>query len=322
MQNFSDNVLVKALGIQVPIAQGPMGGVAGSELVAAVANAGGLGMLPIWHQPQAIGLREIRKTQSLTGSPFAVNLRADLVQIALIEAALEQGVAIIHLFWGDPEASMKPIREAGASMIATVGDCEAAKKAMDAGAIALIAQGIEAGGHVLGETPLANLLNEILPIAGSVPVIAAGGITTSEDIRQVLDAGASGTLLGTRFVATEESLAHPDYKIALINAGADSTARSKCFDIGWPEAPHRHLINATYTRWKNQGRPLSGKRPGENDTVLVSGDIDLPRYSVAPPAKQMTGDILEACLYAGTGVNKIDDIPAVNDLILELTSLL
>ena len=306
--------------LRVPIVQGPMGGVAGPELVAAVANAGGLGILPIWHQPAQMAARAIAETQALTDSAFGVNVRADLIQIEHIRTALDAGVSIIHLFWGDPSDSMRQIDAAGARMIATIGDTEAAKIALDAGASALIAQGIEAGGHVLGDTPLRSLLESVVSMASDVPVIAAGGLADAEDVAEMIDAGASGVLLGTRFVMTEESMAHDDYKRLLLNAGADSTARSLCFDGTWPDAPHRILQNSTLAAWDSAGQPKPGSRPGEGDIVLKSDDVSFPRYSVMPPIRGMVGDIGSAALYAGMGVAKIKDCPFVADLVDELVS--
>lgn len=322
MAGFSGNRFTREFDLAVPIVQGPMGGAAGPELVAAVANAGGLGMLPVWTLPPDRVADAIAETQRLTSRSFGVNLRADLVQLDHIRAALDAGATIVHLFWGDPSVSMAPVRAARAKMMATIGDAEAAAAALDVGADALIAQGVEAGGHVLSEIPLNALLEAVLPLAGDVPVVAAGGLADAHDVAEVMALGASGALLGTRFVATVESLAHEDYKQALLDAGADATPRSECFDIGWPDAPHRHLVNDTFAAWDRAGRPPPGQRPGESDTVLRMGDLELPRYSVMPPQCGMTGDIQSAVMYAGTGVAKIGDCPSASDVIRALASRL
>ncbi|MEQ8859292.1 MAG: nitronate monooxygenase [Pseudomonadales bacterium] len=322
MADFPGNRFTNDFELDVPIVQGPMGGAAGSELVAAVCNAGGLGILPIWFLTPVQAALAVRETRQLTARSFGVNLRADLVQTDHITAAVDEGVSIIHLFWGDPSASMEPIRAAGARMICTVGDAGAARRALAAGASALIAQGVEAGGHVLGEVPLRDLLGSVVPIAGTVPVVAAGGLANAEDVAEVMSLGASGALLGTRFVATRESISHDDYKQALIKAGADSTARSECFEIGWPNAPHRHLSNETYTSWERAGRPAAGARPGEGDILLRAGDIEVPRYSVMPPERGMVGNVRGAVLYAGTGVARIGDCPDAATVVRELASLL
>jgi len=322
MTSFTGNRFTREFALDLPIVQGPMGGVAGPELVAAVCNAGGLGILPVWVLPADEVAEAVAATRRLTDRSFGVNIRADLAQLDHIRTAIDAGVSLIHLFWGDPSASLGPIRAAGARMMCTIGDPDAARAALDAGAIALVAQGVEAGGHVLGEIPLAELLDAVLPIAGDVPVLAAGGLADAADVASVMARGAAGALLGTRFVATEESQAHDDYKRALLEAGADATARSECFDIGWREAPHRHLVNDTFVDWDRAGRPAPGARPGEGDTVLRLGELDIPRYSVMPPERGMTGDIRAAVLYAGTGVDRVRDCPPAAAVVRALASRL
>jgi NAD(P)H-dependent flavin oxidoreductase YrpB (nitropropane dioxygenase family) len=322
MNRFQGNTFTRDFGIRLPIVQGPMGAVAGPELVAAVSNAGGLGVLPVWTLPADRVADEVGRTRSLTTRPFGANFRADLEQTDHIRAALEAGVSIIHLFWGDPGPSMELVRRAGVKMMATVGDAQAARMAVDAGADALIAQGVEAGGHVLSEIPLRTLLEQVLAVAREVSVIAAGGLVDAEDVKEMLSLGAAGVLLGSRFVTTDESLAHDEYKQALVEAGEGATARSECFEIDWPDAPHRHLKNATFTAWDAAGRPGPGARPGEGDVVLRAGADEIPRYSVMPPQRGMTGDIRGAVLYAGSGVGRIHSCAPAADVVSELASLL
>jgi NAD(P)H-dependent flavin oxidoreductase YrpB (nitropropane dioxygenase family) len=322
MTHFTGNRFTREFALDVPIVQGPMGGVAGPELVAAASNAGGLGILPVWTLSAAEVAGAVAATRRLTDRSFGVNIRADLGQLDHIQAAIDAGVSIIHLFWGNPSASTGPIHASGARLLCTVSDPDTARAALDGGATALIAQGVEAGGHVLSEMPLAELLDAVLPLAGDVPVVAAGGLADAADIAAVVALGAAGALLGTRFVATEESQAHDDYKRALLEAGPGATARSECFDVGWREAPHRHLVNDTYLDWDRAGRPTTGPRPGEGDTVLRHGDLEIRRYSVMPPQRGMTGDIRSAVLYAGTGVDRVRDCPPAAAVVRELASRL
>ena len=312
------NRLLTQLGIDIPLVQGPMGGVSGPALVTTVANAGGLGILPIWAESISSAVAAIEKVKTATARPFAVNLRADLVQTEHISAAIDSGVDIIHLFWGDPGPSRSAVDAGSARMLVTVGDREAARAALDAGACALIAQGVEAGGHVLGHTPLQELLDDVIDEADDVPVIAAGGCALAADARELLDRGAAGVLLGTRFIASAESDAHPTYKQAIIEAAEDATAMSLCFDIGWPDAPHRNLVNSTFRAWDAAGRPDPGHRPGEGDTVLrTASGRELPRYAVTPPKQGMTGDIEAAVMYAGTGVDRINNCPSAAEIVRE-----
>jgi NAD(P)H-dependent flavin oxidoreductase YrpB (nitropropane dioxygenase family) len=312
---FPDTSFARAFALRLPVVQAPMGGVAGPALVAAAANTGALGVLPIWFGTAAAAKEAIAATQRLTARPFAINLRADLAQNELIAAAAECGIGIVHLFWGNPAKSMRAIRRAGARMIATVSDADTTKAALDAGAAALIAQGVEAGGHVFGTTPLAELIPLVVAEARSVPVAAAGGIVDADDALAAFALGASAVVLGTSLVASEESDAHEDYKRALIAAGAGDTALTRCFDGFWPDAPHRTLKNSTFRTWDAAGRPRAGAssgvgaRPGEGDVVARVGDaIAIPRYHAATPRAGMTGDCEAMALYAGMGVAKATEI--------------
>ena len=306
-------------GLNLPLVQGPMGGISGPRLVAAVADAGALGILPIWHLDLQRARAAIAETFDMTKRTFAVNIRADLHQQNHIACALDAGVTAFHLFWGDPAASMAAIRQGSGRMIATVSDADTTKAALDSGALALIAQGVEAGGHVFGSAPLDALLDEVLTLAGNTPVIAAGGLTDSGDVVNVLDQGAAGALLGTRFVATPESDAHEVYHRALISAQAEDTVRTCCFDISWPNAPHRVLRNSTYRRWEEAGMPAPGARPGEHASVAtIAGRVEFPRYHAHPPTKAMTGDVEAMTLYAGTGVAKIASILPAAEIVREI----
>ena len=319
IRNPADTAFTRAFGMTVPIVQAPMGMASGARLVGAAAEAGALGVLPIWFAPIEVGVEMITATQALTNRPFAVNIRADLVMDDMIAAATDLGVGIVHLFWGDPAASMGAIRRGGARMIATVSDAETTHRALDAGAQGLIAQGVEAGGHVLGSTPLKDLLPLVVDLAGDVPVAAAGGLCDAEDIALVFALGASAAMLGTRFVAAEESEAHPSYRQALIAARAEDTVRTLCFDGGWPDAPHRVLRNSTFRAWEQAGSPAPGARPGEGDVVMRDRfGTDYVRYHCFPPHMSMDGDLEASTLYAGMGVGKITDVRPIGALIDEI----
>lgn len=139
-----------------------------------------------------------------------------------------------------------------------------AQSALDLGADYLVCQGIEAGGDVQSSTALYELLPKVLERAQSTPVLAAGGIGHGRKIREALLAGASGAILGTRFVATQENLAHPEYKSLLIKSTGSETTMSVCFQDGWPGATHRSLRNSTSRAlgggWLSAGWPTAGRR--------------------------------------------------------------
>lgn len=317
----AQQTFLQTFGLAHPVIQGPMGGVAGPRLVSAVANAGALGMLPIWLLSPTAAARSIAETQALTDNPFAVNLRADLVQHEHIKVALDAGVNWLHLFWGDPKESVRSLDTGSHQVLATVGDAEAARAALEAGANALIAQGVEAGGHVLSEQPLQQLLDSVLGVAGAVPVIAAGGCANAADAQRLVSQGAAGVLLGTRFVASTECDAHPAFKTAIVDAGAGATTRSLCFDDGWSDAPHRTLTNQTVARWLEANSPPAGSRPGEAETVLnTAKGASVARYSVTPPTADMNGDIGESALYCGTGAERVEAVCSVADIVAEVSS--
>ena len=307
--------------LAVPIIQGPMGGISGPNLVAAVASAGALGILPVWFQNVDKMKNSIAQTQALTDKPFGINIRADLIQLDHVAAAIDAGVTIIHSFWGNSRPLKPVLSDNNIRLVATVVDEETAKAALDVGAVCLIVQGVEAGGHILGTTPRDLLFSQILKIAGDVPIIAAGGLASAKDLKEMILLGSAGALFGTRFILSHESEAHQLYKSLLVEAGVDATVRPHCFDGAWANAPHRTLKNSTYEQWNMGGRPSPGGRPGEEDIILSIGDVlSIPRYHMAAPNKKMSGDIEAAALYSGSGVARITDITSAATIIAQLTT--
>jgi nitronate monooxygenase len=163
-------------------------------------------------------------------------------------------------------------------------------------------------------------LPKVLDEAKAIPVLAAGGIATGQDIRAMLSAGAAGAVLGTRFVATQESFAHQVYKDALLRATKGDTVLTVCFDGGWVNAPHRVLRNGTFNRWEAAGCPPDGRRPGEGDVVATMPDGGkVLRYAFFQPTAAVTGNqLFELALYAGEGVGAVRDLPTAGDLVARL----
>jgi nitronate monooxygenase len=155
-------------------------------------------------------------------------------------------------------------------------------------------------------------------VAKDRPVLAAGGIADGISIYKVLAAGASGAVLGTRFVATRESAAHDDYKKALTGAKGSNTSLTVCFQNGW-QAQHRVLRNSTFLAWEAAGCPQPGSRPGEGDLIFTRADgHQVHRYDNNAPLVGCQGRMLEASLYAGTGADAIRDLPSAGDLVKRL----
>lgn len=195
-----------------------------------------------------------------------------------------------------------------------VASREGARNALRHNPDFLICQAVEAGGHVQANDPMDFCLREVLAVAGNTPVVAAGGIATGADIRRVLNAGASGVVMGTRIVATKESDLHAVYKQAIVDSKENDTVFTNCFNRGW-NAMHRVLKNSTYTNWEAAGCPLEN-RPGENDVVAKNfNGKDILRYAPTPPIEGATGDLKAMVMYAGTGAKDIHDVPSVAELI-------
>ena len=303
-------------GLSVPILQAPIGSSASVQLVEAVGRAGGMGSLAMTWTPVEVGDAQIALLKA-SRVPFFLNfvLRFGTESFSRF---LTPGIPAITFSWGiDPEAAAKA-HAIGAKVGIQVGTAAGAKLAIAAGADFVIAQGMEAGGHVQSTTPLKQLLPQVLAAAGETPVIAAGGLSRAEDIASILNQGAQAVMLGTRFLATHEANAHYLYKQAIVKARASDTAFTNCFDIDWPHAMHGVLRNSTLEMWEAAGSPAPPHRPGEGDIVGYHGDRPIIRYSDTPPFASATGDVLAACLYAGTSVEYIDSVASAAEVVNRL----
>jgi nitronate monooxygenase len=291
---------VSVLDLTVPIMQAPLGGCATQQLVSAVSQAGGLGTLAAsWTEPDLLRER-IRLITRATDRPFCVNLVLEFEQAERLEVVAEEHAPIISFSFGLRPELVARARASGARVLVQVGSADSARSAAAAGADALIVQGVEAGGHVQSVVGLLPLLAEVRR-AVSLPVLAAGGIGDPTSARAALAAGAEAVVMGTRFLASDESEAHPAYKECLLKAEARDTVLTGLFDVGWEDSPHRVLRNSTYERWEAAGAPANAGRPGEGEEV--AGGI--PRYASNPPLAGLEGDIEAMAMYAGQSVGTI-----------------
>ena len=262
----------------------------------------------------------VTKVRSATRGYFVVNFILQLqTDPTSLQAALDAGAPIVQFSWGVPTTEMiSAIRAAKAKLGMQVTSAESARVALDLGADYLVCQGTEAGGHVQATRGLYEALPIVLEEAREKPVVAAGGIGNGAGIRKALLAGASAAALGTRFVATVESNAHPDYKHAILAAYAKDTALTICFQDGWP-AMHRALRNRTFVMWDAAGCPSPGKRPGEGDVVATGSDgTKLLRYKGRMPSRGLDGAVTDCPLYAGISVEFVKDLPAAGVLVERL----
>lgn len=203
---------------------------------------------------------------------------------------------------------------AGALVAVQVGSAGEARAAAAAGADAIIAQGVEAGGHVRGTTPVWELLPQVVAAVAPLPVLASGGIGYGAGLARALRAGAQGVSLGTRFVASNEAWVHPEHKRRIVASTAADTFYGELFDVWWPDAPHRVLRTRLVEQWEGAGQPPPGQRPGEGTVIgtlaVSSGQkIDWPRYAVGVAGPDFDGDIEEAPLWAGESCTVVKGLP-------------
>jgi nitronate monooxygenase len=315
--------LLQRLGVDLPVVQAGMGGgLAGHELAAAVSAAGGLGTIGFL-APH--GLRtEIAAARLVSDRPLAVNLLLPFARRDHFEAASRADVVVT--FWGSPK------RQTAKPWMHQCGSVEEALAAREAGADAVIAQGVEAGGHVRGTVPAAQLLERIRgAVPDDYPVLSAGGIVDANDVKARLDAGAEAVICGTRFLMTVESGAHPAYKARLVEAR--ETILTELFGAGWP-APHRVVSNQATACWL-------GRDPRGPGWLRVFHRATAPALSRLPapmqlrlaatqrPSRPMFGpvaatidgppNLIEAGpLYAGQCIDRITDIRPAAELVREL----
>lgn len=298
--------LTRKLGVQHPVFQAGMGGVACADLAAAVSNAGGVGTLGMIRRSPAFIRDQIRRTRALTRHPFGVNLVPPVPSPEGIEAQFEvcvsERIPMLSLFWCDPAPYVDRCHAAGILVMLQVGSAAEARRAVDAGVDVIIAQGHEAGGHVRGQVGLVALLPAVVDAVAPVPVIAAGGISDGRGLAAALALGADAVWVGTRFVASEESESHPDYKKRLVGARETDTVYTEAFHLGWPpHSPHRVLRN-----------PLTegASAPAGAIATINLGDrtLDIPAFSSGGPTIHTEGQTELMANYAGQGVAAIDEV--------------
>lgn len=297
------------VGCEVPIQQAGMAAASTPELAAAVSNAGGLGMLASADDLSA----DVGAVLAATaGRPFGVNFLMPFFDRAQLDAVAPR-VRLVEWFWGWPDPVLVGVaHDAGALATWQVGSRDEAVAAADAGCDLIVAQGVEAGGHVRGTIGLLPLLDAVLD-ATDVPVVAAGGIGNGRGVAAVLAAGAAAARIGTRFAATLESGAHPGYKQALVSAEAADTVLTETFGVWWPDAPHRVLRSAVQA-----AEALDTEQAG--DVGGVGEPFAIPRFAVRPPNRATHGHIDAMALYAGQSVTAVTAITPAADVVREITT--
>lgn len=219
---FEQNPICKLLNIKYPIFQGGMAWIGTAELASAVSNAGGLGIIGAGHMPPDLLRAEIQKAKKWTDKPFGVNimLMSPFVK-EVMEVVIDERVAVVTTGAGNPAEYLPALKEVGTKVIPVVASVALAKRLVRSGVDAVIAEGTESGGHV-GEITTMALIPQVVD-AVDVPVIGAGGIGDSRGIMAAFALGASAVQMGSRFVVSEECIAHPNYKNLVLKAKDRST---------------------------------------------------------------------------------------------------
>jgi len=270
-----------------------MGGLTSADLAIAVSRAGGLGMLSGAVDNDVL-VAQLDVVPG--GSAVGVNFLVPFLDRASLEAASARS-PFVEFFWGFPDAALVAIAHAGGARAGwQVGSVEEARAARDVGCDLVVAQGLEAGGHVRGTTGLLVLIDEVRAVI-DVPLVAAGGIGTGTAMAAALVAGADAVRVGTRFVAAIETEAHPVCVDRLIESSADDTVITTAFGDGWPDAPHRVLRSALDI--------------GESLGAAQSWSPDWPTTSYAGPAEARA-------LYAGQSVGAVRSRQSAAQIIAEL----
>lgn len=303
------------VGCSVPIQQAPMGAVSSPRLALAVADAGGVGTITALNMDTTQLTRRLEGMTPRTRGVLSVNFLTEDLDERAVGVAAER-VRLVDFFWLDPRPRLVDlVHRAGALAGWQVGSVEEASAAEDAGCDVVTVQGDEAGGHIRGWMPLVDLLPAVLEVV-RIPVLAAGGISDGRAFAAVLAEGADGARIGTRFIATEESGAHPAYKQAIVDAQGDPTLITDAFAVCplCATSPRARVLRSAVDRVTACSDDVVG-------TATISGaSTPVQRGSGMPPTAAVTGSVDAMALYAGAGVGSVADVRPAADVIGDLVA--
>lgn len=308
---MTNTPFTQILGCTIPIQLAGMPGINTVNLAAAVSNAGGLGMISGTHMSPEYLCETIENLKEITSDPFGVNFLMPFLDEECVKVAASK-CKIVEFFYADPDPNLiEIVHDGGALACWQIGSLKEAIQAEEAGCDLIVAQGIQAGGHVRGDMELLPLLSEVLDSV-NLPVIAAGGLGTAKDIEEALKAGASAARVGTRFLAAKESGAHPKYIQAVIDAQTEETVLTETFSVGWPHAHHRVLKSCV-----SAVKAFEGDVIGERDLAGVKKPIF--KGSIALPTINTLGNVEAMALYAGESVGAVGSIKSAAEIMKELS---
>ena len=308
------------LGSEVAIMAGAMSWVSERNLVAAMSNAGGFGVIACGAMTPELLDAEIAGTKALTDKPFGVNLiTMHPALFDLIAVCAKHKVGHVVLAGGlPPKGSLEAIKDSGAKVICFAPTLALAKKLIRSGVDALVIEGMEAGGHI-GPVSTSVLAQEMLPeIAESVPVFVAGGIGRGEAIAGYLDMGAAGVQLGTCFVCATESIAHPNFKKAFIRASARDAVASVQIDPRLPVIPVRALKNAGGELFTAKQREVA-QSLDEGSVAMAEAQLQIEHYWAGALRRAViAGDVEHGSVMAGQSVGMVTKEEPIADIIASL----
>jgi enoyl-[acyl-carrier protein] reductase II len=311
---------VEFLGSEVAILCGAMSWVSERNLVAAISNAGGFGLIACGAMTPDLLDAEIAGTKMLTTRPFGVNLiTMHPMLFDLIAVCAKHRVTHVVLAGGlPPKGSLEAIKETGAKVICFAPALSLAKKLIRSGVDALVVEGMEAGGHI-GPVSTSVLAQEILPeVAEQVPVFVAGGIGRGEAISAYLDMGAAGVQLGTRFACATESIAHPKFKKAFFRASARDAVSSVQIDPRLPVIPVRALKNAGGELFTAKQREVA-QLLDEGKVEMMEAQLQIEHYWAGALRRAVIdGDVENGSLMAGQSVGMVTKEEPVAEIIAQL----
>jgi enoyl-[acyl-carrier protein] reductase II len=307
------------LGTELAIMGGAMTWVSERNLVAAISNAGGFGVIASGSMSPDLLAAEIAATAALTRRPFGVNLITMHPQLLeLIDVCLAHDVGHVVLAGGiPPGAAIARIRDGGARAVCFAPALVLAKKLLRSGAEAIVIEGSEAGGHI-GPVSTAVLAQEVLPHVSEVPVFVAGGIGRGEAVLSYLEMGAAGVQLGTRFVCAHESIAHANFKRAFIRASARDAVPSVQLDTRFPVIPVRALANPATERFAATQRAVID-RVSRGELSQKEAQLEIEHFWAGALRRAVIdGDVESGSLMAGQSVGLVTREQSTVEILDEL----
>lgn len=290
--------LTELLGIQHPILQGGMAWVATWELALAVSEAGGLGIYGAGNAPPDLVRDQVRQIAQRTDRPFGLNIPLFSPYVdEVLAICVQEGVPVVTTGAGNPAPYMDRLKAAGIKVLPVVASAALAKRLERAGADAVIAEGSESGGHI-GEVGTLALVPAVVD-AVAIPVVAAGGIADGRGLAAALALGAAGVQMGTRFICTEECIAHANYKQAIMRASERSTMVTGA-TLGHPVRGIRNQMARAFDELEKRGAP--------EEEVLSFGTGRLRQAA-------MEGDVTAGSLMAGQASGLVHDVVSARELV-------